>query len=99
MADWTIRVAQLPIGLGTPYKHNIIVVMDPSGRLVYELNGGPVGAYGNIVPFNDRRMAFAYLSGEFPVGAEKRRGMLFYRPDLNQRVVFSGTQEQILNRV
>jgi hypothetical protein len=42
MADWTIRVAQLPIGLGTPYKHNIIVVMDSQGRLAYELNGGPL---------------------------------------------------------
>jgi hypothetical protein len=47
MADWTIRVAQSPIGFGTPYKHNIIVVVDPAGRAVYEINGGPLGADGN----------------------------------------------------
>jgi hypothetical protein len=99
MADWTIRVAQLPIGFGTPYKHNMIVVMDSAGRVVYELNGGPVGSDGNIVPLNDRRGPFAYLSGEFPVGAERHRGTYFYRPDLNQRVVFSGPEDQVLNRV
>jgi hypothetical protein len=100
MADWTIRVAQLPIGFGTPYQHNIIVVMDPAGRAVYEINGGPVGANGDIVPFNDRRSPFAYLSGEFPVGAEKQPGgTKFYRPDLDQRVVFSGTEEEVRKRV
>jgi hypothetical protein len=61
MADWTIRVAQLPIGFGTPYKHNIIVVMDPAGRAVYEINGGPVGADGKIIPLNDPRSPLAYL--------------------------------------
>jgi hypothetical protein len=100
MANWTIRVAQSPIGLGTPYKHNIIVVMDPSGRAVYEINGGPVDANGKIIPINDRRGPLAYLSGDFPVGAEKgAAGTLFYRPDLDQRVVFSGTEEQVRNRI
>jgi hypothetical protein len=100
MADWTIRVAQSPIGFGTPYKHNIIVVVDPGGRAVYEINGGPVDANGNIIPINDRRGPLAYLSGDFPVGAEKRAaGTLFYRPDLDQRVVFSGTEEQVRNRI
>jgi hypothetical protein len=100
MADWTIRVAQLPIGCGTPYKHNIIVVVDPAGRAVYEINGGPVGADGKIIPLNDRRGPLAYLSGDFPVGAEKLPGgTQFYRPDLDQRVVFSGTEEQVRNRM
>jgi hypothetical protein len=100
MANWTIRVAQSPIGLGTPYQHNIIVVMDPSGRAVYEINGGPVDANGKIIPINDRRGPLAYLSGDFPVGAEKgAAGTLFYRPDLDQRVVFSGTEEQVRNRI
>jgi hypothetical protein len=100
MADWTIRVAQLPIGFGTPYKHNIIVVMDPAGRVVHEINGGPVDSNGKLVPFNDRRGPFAYLSGEFPVGVEKRDNRaLFYRPDLNQRVVFSGTENEVRKRV
>jgi hypothetical protein len=100
MADWTIRVAQLPIGLGTPYKHNIIVVVDPAGRAVYEINGGPVDANGNIIPFNDPRGALAYISGDFPVGVEKRPGgTRFYRSDLAQRVVFSGTEEQVRNRI
>jgi hypothetical protein len=100
MADWTIRVAQLPIGFGTPYKHNIIVVMDPEGRAVHEINGGPVDANGKIVPFNDRRSPFAYLSGEFPIGAERLAGgTQFYRPDLDQRVVFSGTEDEVRKRV
>src|SRR5437660_4815273 len=100
MSDWTIRVAQSPIGFGTPYKHNIIVVVDPAGRAVYEINGGPVGADGNIIPLNDRRGPLAYLSGDFPAGAERgTAGTLFYRPDLDQRVVFSGTEEQVRNRV
>jgi hypothetical protein len=100
MADWTIRVAQLPIGFGTPYKHNIIVVVDSAGRAVHEINGGPVDADGNIIPLNDRRGPLAYLSGDFPVGAEKLPGgTKFYRPDLEQRVVFSGTEEQVRNRI
>src|ERR1051326_9221094 len=100
MANWTIRVAQSPIGFGTPYKHNIIVVMDPAGRAVYEINGGPVDADGKIIPINDWRGLLAYSSGDFPVGAEKRAaGTLFYRPGLDQRVVFSGTKEQIDNRI
>jgi hypothetical protein len=100
MADWTIRVAQSPIGFGTPYKHNIIVVVDPAGRAVYEINGGPLGADGKIIPLNDRRGPLAYLSGDFPAGAEKgAAGTLFYRPDLEQRVVFSGTEEQVRNRI
>src|ERR1043166_1526699 len=100
MADWTIRVAQSPIGFGTPYKHNIIVVVDPEGRAVDEMNGGPVDAEGMIIPFNDRRGPLAYLSGDFPAGAAKEAaGTRFYRPDLDQRVVFSGTEEQVRNRV
>jgi hypothetical protein len=100
MADWTIRVAQSPIGFGTPYKHNIIVVVDPAGRAVYEINGGPLDANGKIIPFNDRRGPLAYLSGDFPAGAEKvAAGTRFYRPDLNQRVVFSGTEEEVGRRV
>src|ERR1700736_1534564 len=100
MADWTIRLAQSPIGCGTPYKHNIIVVVDPAGRAVSEINGGPLGADGKIIPLNDRRGPLAYLSGDFPAGAEKgAAGTLFYRPDLEQRVVFSGTEEQVRNRV
>jgi hypothetical protein len=100
MVDWTIRVAQSPIGFGTPYKHNIIVVVDPAGRAVYEINGGPVGADGKIVPFNDRRGPLAYLSGDFPAGAARSAaGTLFYRPDLDQRVAFSGTEEQVRNRI
>jgi hypothetical protein len=71
MPDWTIRVAQSPIGFGTPYKHNIIVVVDPAGRAVDEINGGPLDANGRIIPFNDRRGPLAYLSGDFPAGAEK----------------------------
>jgi hypothetical protein len=43
MADWTIRIAQLPVApLGSRFNHNMIVVMDPAGRVVWELNGGPV---------------------------------------------------------
>lgn len=100
MADWTIRVAQLPIGFGTPYKHNIIVVVDPAGRAVCEINGGPVGADGKIVPLNDPRSPFAYLSGDFPVGAEKgAAGNKFYRSDLEQRVVFSGTEDEVRKRI
>jgi hypothetical protein len=100
MAEWTIRVVQSPIGFGTPYKHNIIVIADPAGRAVYEINGGPAGADGKIIPFNDRRGPLAYLSGDFPVGAEKNAaGTRFYRSDLNQRVVYSGTEEQVRNRV
>jgi hypothetical protein len=100
MADWTIRVAQSPIGFGTPYKHNIIVVVDPAGRAVYEINGGPLDANGKIIPFNDRRGPLAYLSGDFPAGAERgAAGTLFYRPDLDQRVVFSGTEQQVRNRI
>jgi hypothetical protein len=100
MADWTIRVAQSPIGYGTPYKHNIIVIVDSEGRAVSEINGGPVGADGKIIPFNDRRGPLAYLSGDFPAGAKRDpAGTLFYRPDLEQRVVFSGTEEQVRNRV
>lgn len=100
MADWTIRVAQSPIGFGTPYKHNIIVVADSEGRAVYEFNGGPVDADGNIIPFNDRRGSLAYLSGDFPAGAKKETaGAQFYRPDLDQRVVFSGTEEQVRRRI
>src|ERR1043166_8213156 len=100
MTDWTIRVAQSPIGFGTPYKHNIIVVVDPAGRAVYEINGGPLDADGHIIPFNDRRGPLAYLSGDFSAGAEKSAaGTQFYRPDLEQRVVFSGTEEQVRNRL
>jgi hypothetical protein len=100
MADWTIRVAQSPIGFGTPYKHNIIVVVDPAGRAVYEINGGPVDANGRIIRLNDRGGPLAYLSGDFPVGAEKvAAGTRFYRADLNQRVVFSGTEEEVFRRV
>ncbi len=101
MADWTIRVAQSPIGFGTSYKHNIIVVADSAGRAVYEINGGPVGADGKIIPFNDRRGPLAYLSGDFPAGAERNTAGTggFYRPDLEQRVVFSGTEEEVRNRI
>jgi hypothetical protein len=100
MAHWTIRVAQSPIGYGTPYKHNIIVTVDPAGRAVDEINGGPLDANGQIIPFNDRRGPLAYLSGDFPAGAERRAaGTRFYRPDLDQRVVFSGTEEQVRNRI
>jgi hypothetical protein len=42
MAYWTIRVAQSPIGFGTSYKHNIILVVDLEGRAVDEMNGGPL---------------------------------------------------------
>jgi len=100
MANWTIRIAQSPIGFGTPYKHNIIVVVDPEGRAVSEMNGGPVDAEGKIIPFNDRRGPLAYLSGDYLVGAKKEAaGARFYRPDLEQRVVFSGTEEQVDNRI
>jgi hypothetical protein len=100
MANWTIRVAQSPIGFGTPYKHNIIVVVDPEGRAVYEMNGGPVDAEGKIIPFNDRRGPLAYLSGDFPAGgAKEAAGTRFYRPDLDQRVVFSGTEDEVRKRV
>ena len=100
MADWTVRVAQSPIGFGTPYKHNIIVVVDSEGRAVYEMNGDLVDPEGKIIPFNDRRGPLAYLSGDFPAGAAKEAaGTRFYRPDLDQRVVFSGTEEQVRNRV
>jgi hypothetical protein len=59
-----------------------------------------VDADGNIIPFNDRRGPLAYLSGDFPAGAEKRAGgTRFYRPDLDQRVVFSGTEEQVRRRI
>jgi hypothetical protein len=45
-------------------------------------------------------MFSAYTSGQFPVGAEIRSGRpLFYRPDLDQRVVFSGSQEEVLGRL
>src|SRR5262249_54239294 len=64
------------------------------------INGGPVGADGRIVPFNDPRGPIAYLSGDFPVGAEKfPGGTRFYRPDLDQRVVFSGTEDEVRRRV
>jgi hypothetical protein len=100
MANWTIRVAQSPIGFGTPYKHNIIVVVDPAGRAVDEMNGGPLDAEGKIIPFNDRRGPLAYLSGDFPAGAAKEvAGTRFYRPDLDQRVVFSGTEDEVRKRV
>src|SRR5215471_12368057 len=100
MADWTIRIAQLPVApLGTRFNHNMIVVMDPSGKVVWEFNGGPVGPDGKIIPFGDSRMALAYTSGEFPVGAERHFGPYFYRPGLNERVVFSGTPEQVLDRL
>ena len=100
MTDWTIRIAQLPVApLGSRFNHNMIVVMDPSGRVVWELNGGPVGPDGKIIPFDDPRMALAYTSGQFPVGAEKHLGPYFYRPGLNERVVFSGTPEQVLERL
>src|SRR5262249_9988405 len=43
MADWTIRIAQLPVAsLGTRFNHNMIVVMDPSGR-------GGLGTYYDAV--------------------------------------------------
>jgi hypothetical protein len=100
MADWTIRIAQLPVTpLGARFNHNMIVVMDPSGRVVWELNGGPVGPDGKIIPFGDSRMALAYTSGQFPVGAEAHFGPYFYRSGLNERVVFSGTPEQVLERL
>src|ERR1041385_1363415 len=100
MAEWTIRVVQSPIGLGTPYKHNIIVVVDPEGRAVDEINGGPVDGEGRIIPFNDRRGPLAYLSGDFPAGAKREvAGTRFYRPGLEQRVGLSGTEGQVHQRV
>lgn len=100
MADWTIRIAQLPVApLGARFNHNMIVVMDPAGRVVWELNGGPVGPDGKIIPFGDSRMALAYTSGQFPVGAEMHFGPYFYRPGLNERVAFSGTPEQVIDRL
>src|ERR1043166_53424 len=100
MANWTIRVAQSPIGFGTPYKHNIIVVMDPAGRAVYEINGRPVDADGKIIPINAWRGLLPYSSGYSLLGVESRAAEpLFYRPGLDQRVVFSGTKKKINNRI
>ena len=71
MSDWTIKVAQLPVaGFDPRFNHNIIVVQDPAGRVIYEMNGGPMDSSGNIVPLNDLRSLPAYLSGDFPVGAQ-----------------------------
>jgi hypothetical protein len=44
-------------------------------------------------------MGLAYTSGAFPVGAERHFGPHFYHPGLNQRIVFSGTPEQVLERL
>src|ERR1043166_7798597 len=100
MAEWTIRVAQLPVSrLGANFNHNMSVVMDPAGRVVSELNGGPLGADGKIIPFGDPRRLPAYTSGDFPVGGELHIGAYFYRPGLNERVLFSGTQEQVFERL
>src|ERR1043166_9359411 len=44
-------------------------------------------------------MALAYTSGQFPVGADRHFGPYFYRPGLNERVVFSGTPEEVLQRL
>jgi hypothetical protein len=91
MAEWTIRVAQLPVSrLGANFNHNMIVVMDPMGRVVSELNGGPLGADGKIIPFGDPRWLPAYTSGDFPVGGELHIGAYFYRPGLNERVGIFG---------
>jgi hypothetical protein len=74
MADWTIRIAQLPVApVGTRFNHNMIVVMDPSGRVVWELNGGPVGpdgAYSIAVAPDWSRMKRA--SNDFMACMKKR---------------------------
>jgi len=100
MSDWTISVAQLPVvGFGPRFHHNIIVVKDASGRLVYEMNGGPADANGNIIPLDDPRSALAYTSGQFPVGAQGSEYPIFYRPGLQEHPVLSGTQAEVLRRV
>src|SRR5262249_7868153 len=81
------------------FNHNIIVVKDPAGRLVYEMNGGPIDPSGNIIPLNDPRSVLAYTSGQIPVGARLTEAPFFYRSGLQEHPAFSRTAGEVLRRV
>src|SRR5262249_28386651 len=90
MADGRYRIfeAQLPLvgGLG---GHNLLVVVDPDGRVIGELDGLATGADGKVKPIgylpSDRLKIYPYP------------GANFYRSDFARTELASGDQTTIMN--
>jgi hypothetical protein len=90
MADGRYRIfeAQLPLvgGLG---GHNLLVVVDPDGRVIGELDGLATGADGKVKPIgylpSDRLKIYPYP------------GANYYRPDLTKAELASGDRTTIMN--
>lgn len=89
MGDYSIVKAQLPVlGLG---GHNLLVLLDPDGNVVAELDGEAADANGNSKPIgylpSDRLLVNEHIGG--------KEG--FYSPDLDKTTIASGDQKTIMN--
>lgn len=90
MGDYRIIKAQLPLALGLG-GHNLLVLLDPDGNVVAELDGEATDANGASKPIgylpSDRLMVKEHNGG---IGG-------YYRPDLEKTTIASGDQKTITN--
>jgi hypothetical protein len=95
MSNWTISVAQLPIG-NTGQFHNMILIRDETGRIQKEIDGGPADGNGELISVGSGKALNAYTSGTFPIGARIFPKSTYYQQDLPEfEPLFSGTQSQV----
>lgn len=88
--SYRIVESQLPL-LGGLGGHNMIVLLDGAGKLLYELDGLATGIDGKIKPVgylpSDRLKVYAFSRATF------------YAPDQAHRVLLQGSADDLLNRV
>ncbi|MEJ7745653.1 MAG: calcium-binding protein [Luteimonas sp.] len=93
MSDqYRIVIASLPLnipGIGNVAGHNYLVLLDPNGNVVSEINGLATGSDGTIRPIgifpSDRLKVYVSLAN-------------FYDPDHSQATLFSGSLEEVTGR-
>lgn len=88
MANYTIVQAQLPVaGLG---GHNLLVIKDPNGKVIAEVDGLATGANGIPKPMG-------YLPSD-TLKFHSFTGAEYYRESLHQTTLFSGTYTEVMQR-
>ena len=89
--NYRIVKSQLPL-VGGMGGHNFIAVLDPSGKVVHELNGLATSKDGAIKPIG-------YLpSDRLKVYSEIEAGVFFYNPSQSQQTLYEGSYESVMDK-
>ncbi|WP_230479391.1 hypothetical protein [Kingella kingae] len=89
--NYRIVKSQLPL-VGGMGGHNFIAVLDPSGKVVHELNGLATSEDGAIKPIG-------YLpSDRLKVYSETEAGGFFYNPSQRQQTLYEGSYESVMDK-